>query len=49
MTFRFGDYGKLFKELLADPGEEWHVYYPVDDNLPTDEELQGFKVSRYAA
>ena len=42
----FGDYGVLYKNLLADPSleEEWHVYYPVNDHFPTDEDLKDFKV-----
>lgn len=44
---RFGDYGALYKELLEDKNnnEEWHVWYPVDDHFPTDDELKGFKAS----
>ena len=42
----FGDYGQLYKDLLADPDldEEWHVYYPVNDHFPTDDDLKDFKV-----
>ena len=42
----FGDYGQLYKDLLADPDldEEWHVFYPVNNQFPTDDDLQGFKV-----
>ena len=42
----FGDYGQLYKDLLADPDldEEWHVFYPVNDHFPTDDDLKGFKV-----
>jgi len=48
--YRFGDYGALYKELLQDKdnNEEWHVWYPVDNHFPTDEELKGFK-ARFAA
>lgn len=42
----FGDYGELYKALLADHelDEEWHVFYPVDDHFPSDEDLEGYKV-----
>lgn len=42
----FGDYGELYKALLADPDldEEWHVFYPVNNHFPTDDELKDFKV-----
>ncbi len=42
----FGDYGDLYKALLADPelDEEWHVFYPVNNHFPSDEDLKGFKV-----
>lgn len=42
----FGDYGVLYKALLADPDldEEWQVFYPVNDHFPTDDDLKDFKV-----
>ncbi len=44
---RYGDYGALYKELLEykDNNEEWHVWYPVDNHFPTDDDLKGFKAS----
>ena len=44
---RYGDYGALYKELLEDKdnNEEWHVWYPVDNHFPTDNDLKGFKAS----
>ncbi|CAL8462714.1 g2247 [Coccomyxa elongata] len=41
----FGDYGELYKALLADPDldEEWHVFYPVNNHFPTDDDLKDFK------
>lgn len=42
----FGDYGELYKALLADPDldEEWHVFYPVNNHFPKDDDLKDFKV-----
>ncbi|KAK9806223.1 hypothetical protein WJX72_005924 [[Myrmecia] bisecta] len=41
----FGDAGTLFKQLLEDEheNEAWHVFYPADGHMPTDDMLQGYK------
>lgn len=37
MSTKYGGYFGIFKEMLAGPGEEWHVFSAVRGELPRDE------------
>ncbi|MCO5576591.1 hypothetical protein L7F22_030404 [Adiantum nelumboides] len=50
----YGGLAGLFKHLLSDPGETWHIFRVIDGEFPSDEEVhnyEGFVItgSRYDA
>ena len=41
---RFGHVGKLYEQLLSEPGETWQCYFPCDGQEVSDAELAGYSV-----